>query len=327
MAQTASKEEQHYGIGAVAKLTGLTDHTIRVWERRYGAVVAARAPNGRRVYRAADVEKLGFLKRLTDQGISIGQIAGSSIEQLREQVRSVSELSSVDVPAQIGLAVLGDYLPAQLSAYNRDLSPIDVRVADGNRDRFSADLGCQTADLVILESPVLNKATTAQLTDYMKSCGAERGIIIYSFGRTQDVELARRSNIVVLRGPVDVDQVYAAVIRCYTQPFVEAPKPKKAPQRDAPQWHFSGAITPRLFNQQQLATLANTSTAIDCECPQHLAQLVGDLSAFEIYSANCANRNDDDAALHRYLHQTTAQARALVEVALQKVADAEGLSY
>ena len=45
--------QQRYGIGAVAKLTGLTDHTIRVWERRYAAVVAGRAANGRREYTAA----------------------------------------------------------------------------------------------------------------------------------------------------------------------------------------------------------------------------------------------------------------------------------
>ena len=73
--------------------------------------------------------------------------------------------------------------------------------------------------------------------------------------------------------------------------------------------------------------LARASTAIDCECPHHLAQLVGDLTAFEVYSANCANRDDEDAALHRYLHQTTAQARALIEVALERVADAEGIEY
>ena len=66
---------------------------------------------------------------------------------------------------------------------------------------------------------------------------------------------------------------------------------------------------------------------MDCECPKHLVQLVSDLSAFEVYSDRCANRDDEDAALHRYLHRTTAEARALVESALEKLADAEGLSY
>ena len=59
----------------------------------------------------------------------------------------------------------------------------------------------------------------------------------------------------------------------------------------------------------------------------HLAQLVGDLTAFEIYSASCANRDEEDAALHRYLHHTTARARALIEEALERVATAEGIEY
>ena len=78
-----------YGIGAVARLTGLTDHTIRVWERRYSAVVTTRAPNGRRQYTEADVQKLGLLKLLTDRGISIGRIAGDSVDELRERADSV----------------------------------------------------------------------------------------------------------------------------------------------------------------------------------------------------------------------------------------------
>ena len=48
---------------------------------------------------------------------------------------------------------------------------------------------------------------------------------------------------------------------------------------------------------------------------------------FEIYSAQCENRDDDDAALHRYLHQVTAQARSLIEEALERVAAAEGIEY
>ena len=55
--------------------------------------------------------------------------------------------------------------------------------------------------------------------------------------------------------------------------------------------------------------------------------MTGDLSAFEVYSANCANRSAEDAALHAYMHATTAQARALIEGALERVAQAEGIAY
>ena len=51
MPSKTAEKEQTYTIGAVARLTGLTDHTIRVWERRYGTVVAERARNGRQAAR------------------------------------------------------------------------------------------------------------------------------------------------------------------------------------------------------------------------------------------------------------------------------------
>lgn len=326
MAAKASKEEL-YGIGAVARLTGLTDHTIRVWERRYSAVVAQRAPNGRRVYKPADVEKLGLLKRLTDQGLSIGQIAGNSVAELREKVQSLSEFASAPAPDHIGVAILGDFLPNQFSAHTKAIAPVEVLVADNNRDRFVADLARHSVDVVVLESPVLDKDVSGRLLEYMEQAGAMRGVIVYAFGRVRDVDAARDSRVVVLRSPVDVEEVIAAILRTYTPGTPARSRETTRADGFAAEWDFAGPIAPRRFNNQQLTNLAQASTAIDCECPHHLAQLVGDLTAFEVYSANCANRDEDDAALHRYLHQTTAQARALIEVALERVADAEGIDY
>ncbi|MBT8098916.1 MAG: MerR family transcriptional regulator [Gammaproteobacteria bacterium] len=326
MATTGSKQEL-YGIGAVARLTGLTDHTIRVWERRYDAVVAQRAPNGRRVYDPADVEKLGLLKRLTDQGLSIGQIASDTTEELRERYRSLGEFDTEPLPDRVRVAILGDVLPNQFAAHQNDVAPVEVLVADTNSDRFAADLAGQTMDVVVLESPVLDSAVTARLAEYMNLAGAARGVIVYSFGRVRDIDATRQNRVVVLRSPVDVDEIRAAILRAYTPTTPAQRKDPHTTDTRADAWDFAGQLAPRRFNTSQLTKLLQASTAIDCECPHHLAQLVGDLTAFEIYSANCANRDDDDAALHRYLQQTTAQARAIVEVALARVAEAEGIDY
>ncbi|MEL7186603.1 MAG: MerR family transcriptional regulator [Pseudomonadota bacterium] len=325
----AAKEsnEELYGIGAVAKLTGLTDHTIRVWERRYDAVVAQRASNGRRVYNPVDVEKLGLLKRLTDQGLSISQIASESVEALRERAESMGEIASVPVPDHVAVAMLGDFLPNQFSTHGRGTAPIEIVISDNSHDRFMADLSRQKVDVVILESPVLDSEVCDRVLQYMQQSGAPRGVVVYSFGRARDVDIARNSRIVTLRSPVDVDEVCAAVLRAFTPTSATRPKEPSVPEASVPDWEFGGPIAPRRFNNSQLTRLARVSTAIDCECPHHLAQLVADLTAFEVYSAQCSSRNDEDAALHRYLHQTTAQARALIEVALQRVADAEGIEY
>jgi len=324
--QSGSNEHQ-FGIGSVAKMTGLTDHTIRVWERRYGAVVAERAANGRRMYSAADVEKLGLLKRLTDEGFSIGQIAGDTIGELRERAQSIDSIVRAPLPESIGVAVLGEFLPNQFAAHERDLAPMNLLVADSNLDRCIADMRRLNIDVVVVESPVLDSAVTSQLLDLMEQADAARGVLVYSFGRARDIDLARDSRIHVLRAPVNVEEVRAAVMRAYAPSSPAPPANESQSDTRESQWDFSGPVAPRRFNNLQLATLARASTSIDCECPHHLAQLVGDLSAFEVYSANCANRDEEDAALHQYLHQTTAEARALIEAALERVAKAEGIEY
>lgn len=325
MGADVNHEQPFYGIGAVARLTGLTDHTIRVWERRYAAVVAERAANGRRIYKPADVEKLILLKRLTDRGDAISQIAGSTIDELRERAQSMSEMSSTQHPDRVGTAVLGDFLPGALRHYQRDLAPLDVVLTDDSSERFLADVQRYDIDVVVMESPVLDDASLDQLTDCMKRAGAPRGVVLYGFGRARDVDRCRDFDVIALRSPANVDDVRGAILRAYTPPTAVA-KPKAQSKQVAAQWRFDGPVAPRRFSRQQLATLSQASTSIDCECPHHLAELVSDLSAFEIYSANCASRDEDDAALHAYLHRTTAEARALIEVALEKVADAEGIS-
>ena len=84
-------------------------------------------------------------------------------------------------------------------------------------------------------------------------------------------------------------------------------------------------IPPRRYSPDELSKLASRSSAVQCECPKHLVDLVISLSAFEEYSGACEDRNADDAALHAYLHVATAQVRAKIEEALTRVARAEGL--
>ena len=59
-----------YSIGAVARMLGLSQATIRSWEDRYGLVVAARSDGGRRIYTRAQLEELRFIKERLDEGLA-----------------------------------------------------------------------------------------------------------------------------------------------------------------------------------------------------------------------------------------------------------------
>lgn len=74
--------EPSYRIGTVARLSGLTTHTIRVWERRYGVPAPSRSEGGARLYSQGELERLRLLKRAVDRGHSIGQLVSLGREEL-----------------------------------------------------------------------------------------------------------------------------------------------------------------------------------------------------------------------------------------------------
>ena len=65
-----------YSIAAVSKLTGVSCHALRVWERRYGFPVPLRSPSGHRRYSQEQVATLTGLVRLQRSGQSIGELIG-----------------------------------------------------------------------------------------------------------------------------------------------------------------------------------------------------------------------------------------------------------
>lgn len=64
-----------FPMRVVARLTGLTPDTIRVWERRYEAVKPERTGGNKRRYSEYQVRRLVLLRRATELGHSIGQVA------------------------------------------------------------------------------------------------------------------------------------------------------------------------------------------------------------------------------------------------------------
>ncbi|MDF1741834.1 MAG: MerR family transcriptional regulator, partial [Verrucomicrobiales bacterium] len=71
--ETSSQSEpEFFEISAVARLTGISSHVLRVWERRYQVVEPNRSESKRRQYTEKDIQRLSLLKALVDNGHSIG---------------------------------------------------------------------------------------------------------------------------------------------------------------------------------------------------------------------------------------------------------------
>lgn len=71
-----------YPIRYVAQRTNLTAHVIRAWEKRYKAVVPHRSPKNRRLFCEDDVQRLRLLKKITEAGQNISQIAPLDLSEL-----------------------------------------------------------------------------------------------------------------------------------------------------------------------------------------------------------------------------------------------------
>lgn len=64
---------------------------------------------------------------------------------------------------------------------------------------------------------------------------------------------------------------------------------------------------------------------VKCECPNHLAQLISGLRAFEVYSKDRESRDERDQRMHAILYRQTAVAREAMEDGLLALLEHENL--
>lgn len=82
-----------FPIQAVVRQTGLSAHVLRVWEKRYRAVVPKRTETKRRVYNETEIHRLKLLREATQLGHSISQVAKLSTEQVAKLVTGARQTS------------------------------------------------------------------------------------------------------------------------------------------------------------------------------------------------------------------------------------------
>jgi DNA-binding transcriptional MerR regulator/methylmalonyl-CoA mutase cobalamin-binding subunit len=126
-----------YPIRYVAQQTGLSTHVIRVWERRYQAVVPKRTESNQRMFCGKDIERLKMLKTAVRIGHSISQIASLPSEELMQLVKlDVADSSKVSPSREPG-SLDANYF------YDRSLSTVlnfDAKGLESVLDRAAVHL-------------------------------------------------------------------------------------------------------------------------------------------------------------------------------------------
>ncbi|MEM9531718.1 MAG: MerR family transcriptional regulator [Pseudomonadota bacterium] len=292
-------------IGAVARLTGLSTHSLRKWEDRYGVVEPQRSAGGDRRYSSPQVARLALLKDLVDAGDSISELAGLSTDELK--ARSDTRLTTTPRPADdaVPVVVVGEFLPALLE-YHNPLTPL-LKVLRCARD--VAELKDTPAEAVIIEAACLGDDAIETLATARQLTGARCVVLLYRFSASATEARLSSETTACLKMPVDYRDLQRTVMLML----------RKEPSNPALE------ARPARYSSEVLARLQAAAVTINCECTRHLTDIVTTLNDFEQYSATCESSSAEDARLHRFLSRTAAASRAAFETALTTLAAHEGI--
>ena len=339
------QRERTYQIGTVSSLTGIDAHTIRAWERRYGAIKPMRSDSGRRLYSDETVERLQLLKGLVDCSEAISKIAALPDDELRKRLAKLAEHEgqAALLSGALGsdahrprLALLAPALPAQISANSVAMSDFDVLVTASDEAELLDALERKTCEIIILEADRIGSGGAA-LTQRCKNLPSKpQVIVLYRFASRGELARLARAGAALVRTPIRLESLRRVILdqavigraRNLRSSALPPTGPLADPAAAKTSDRNSGNASPppRRFDDAQLARLLEISSAVDCECPNHLSSLISGLVAFEVYSRDCESRNEADADQHRRLAEGTAEARALMEDILVELCAHEGIS-
>jgi DNA-binding NarL/FixJ family response regulator len=240
------------------------------------------------------------------------------------------------------LAILDDVIPMQLRERPDELAPIELVWSGVDLERLRAEAPRLRPDVIALDLQRLGPDPVTEARALAEACGAQLLIVLYAFAPRETLREVLRAGARAIKTPVRLGALRAQMTSVIVRGILggdAAPMPggaareaakgaSSAPAADtsAPAARSTPALAetlpeppPRRYTRAQLGRLAEIQSSVDCECPNHLSELLLGLTAFEDYSAECENRDAADAAVHAALHRATAHARAIMEEALARL--------
>jgi DNA-binding transcriptional MerR regulator len=310
------REPAAYRSGAAARLAGVPVETLRVWERRHGVTAPCRSAHGQRLYSLAEIRRLSLIKQLVDLGNQIGVIAQLPDEQLasmlaiaRACVPGVAATPVTQAPVRV--ALVGQALAMRTADCHHHA--IDIVASCSSVANAAKALHAIVADVIVIELAEMTQPSLSLIAGVKDAVGAQGVVVLYRFCSSGTIRQLREAGHVVAHAPLDAAEI-ALLCRSALGHALPLAAPPLRPAKPA-----------RRFDDQALQHLALAANSVACECPRHLAEILMTIVSFERYSAQCENTSPADAALHRHLQHSAAQARALLEEALERVVHSEGL--
>lgn len=313
MQTTALEPRPLYGIGTVARLTGLKPDTLRVWERRYGLGASRKSTTGRRQYTQSDLEHLQLVSALVASGSRIGEIAGSGRKTLEVLLRAHGKLPSKQaIKPKPQVVFVGEGLCDWLEEHQGCLANVHAQLARFGLAEDSLQIfeDLQEVDCLVVEFATLGSLQMARLQELREMLQPRRVLLTYRFSNERWLEELEKMDIRAVQFPPDPAQLAFELSSCVAE---------QNTRQGSSDLGELMVTKPRQYSERELSAARTLKNTLDCECPRHITDLVRALAQFEEYSSSCSVDNWHDAAVHSSIYAYTGQARWLMEKALGAV--------
>lgn len=323
MSRTGNGNGQLMKIGAVERLTGVSAHTIRKWEERYGAVKPRRTDGGKRLYSDCDVQRLILIKRLADRGLSLTGLAKLSLDQLTDRWMTVANAEQPNVrTGPVRVAVLGAGIIAGIGGDENLSNRIEIVAAAEREADLKNSLGGRDFEVLLVDCPAVLADSAENIRRTMLDTGASAAVVVYRFGARSHVDALRSGNIDVLRLPSELAGLENVITRLADN---NRPPYRASNRRDRGAPHQDATVKPPRLSRESLAGLATAQTKGHCGCQHNLVDIFLSLTALEDYLGGCDNQGPEDERLHVDLRRMVGRSREVIEDAIEHFAEVEGI--
>lgn len=316
-----TQAQGNLSIGTVAKLTGISVHTLRAWEKRYQVVDVLRSETGRRLYSTDDVHRLRLLRKLTQSGHSIGNVArlaDAQLEQMMDLEFEDSEPRQLEGD-RVNVCIFSERLGEAATMNSAAAKRVNIVLETNEVGVLRETLTVKAPYNVIFVFNTILKHQLRMLRQIIENESQHRYFIVFSSSQREMIDELQSLGFNMLRAPISYQHLFDKVVESATA------SQSTDGNKTVSGLNF-GEVQPHRFTRKQLQALANIPSSIDCECPHHIASLIQQLTMFEAYCQGCESKNRQDAVLHNNIYKVTARARNLMESAIGLVMKAEKIN-
>ena len=294
-------DDDLYKIGAVAKRTGISPECLRAWERRYGLQPAARAGKTR-FYSASQVARLASIKTLLDQGHPISQLVQLTDEEL--QRRLLPKPGRAPAHARRTGLVGGQLMLARRQAQDSSEAldgELNIVAEWTTVTDFKADRGAlPELDCLVVYVPTLDIQPIEEIETI---CPSACLVVAFKYATATDLETCRRSGRAILRWPAE----WQTLVRRVT-----ATTPMDVDKA-------------RRYSDEELVHISLMASQAGCECPRHLAALIGEINDYQAHARRCGRTFADVDPDHGLVAERVGSARGQLEDSLHVLVEKHGL--